>query len=207
MTRKVSNKGRPTIEVSKQKLEQILDVARDQFADRGYRAVTVRGVAEAAQVSTRTLYNRYADKLTLFTACLDTGAAMFPRLEPAPGEDVAVVLRRHAATLVKVLSTGTSVRLGMLIYREGADFPELLRASEANQDRYLVQPLAGYLRRAGLESEGSDERAKLFIAMAISEWQRSVTFKRPLPNDEAVDRHAALAVRVFLNGTWPLSLS
>lgn len=76
--------GRPSEKESITKTNQILAAACDLFVEFGYRAVTMRMVAEKAQVSTRTLYNRYADKLTLFTACIDTGAAAFPRLDVAP---------------------------------------------------------------------------------------------------------------------------
>lgn len=41
-------KGRPSAEESAKKLKSILEVARQQFARNGYRAVTMRGVAEAA---------------------------------------------------------------------------------------------------------------------------------------------------------------
>jgi TetR/AcrR family transcriptional repressor of mexJK operon len=184
-------------------MAHVLDIAREQFSDLGYRAVTMRQVADKARVSTRTLYNRYADKLSLFIACLDSGATAFPRIQHTPDIHVGEALRRYAVAVVRVLSTDSSVRLGMLVYREGSEFPELQRAAEANQHRYLVEPLAAYLRDAGLSEADEDDRAKVFIAMAISEWQRSVSFRRPLPSEEKLDRHAALVVRLFLNGAMP----
>lgn len=193
-------KGRPSAGESIRKLENLLEVARQQFSRHGYRAVTMRGVAEAADVSTRTLYNRYADKLALFRACIDAGAAAFP----APQMDLAAkprdTLYRFAVDIVRQLSTETSMSLGILVFREGQDFPELLQAAEANQDAYLVQPLADYLRRHGLEQEGSSDRAKLFIAMAISEFQRRTTFGRPLQSRQELEDHARLATALFLGG-------
>jgi len=192
--------GRPSAEQSARKLENLLEVARQQFARQGYRAVTMRGVAESANVSTRTLYNRYADKLALFRACIDAGAEAFP----APVMDVAAkprdTLQRFAIDIVRQLSTETSLSLGILVYREGHEFPELQQAAEANQDSYLVQPLATYLRRHGLEQDGSSERAKLFIAMAISEFQRRVSFGRPLQTGQELEEHARLATTLFLGG-------
>jgi len=193
--------GRPRAEEAQQKLALLLSVAREQFIQLGYRAVTMRGVAERAQVSTRTLYNRYADKLSLFTACLDFGAeTAFPHLNPAPRAAVREVLVDYAGSIVRALSVDASLRLRMLIYREGGDFPEMLRAAEANQERYLVHPLAIYLREVGLERRDSDERTKLFLALAISEWQRRVTFRRPLPSSDEIARHAQLVVSIFLDG-------
>jgi AcrR family transcriptional regulator len=151
-------------------------------------------------VSTRTLYNRYADKLSLFIACLESGATAFPRIGYRPQDDVEETLRQHAAEIVGILSADTSLRLGMLVYREGGEFPELAAAAEANQQRYLVAPLAAYLHAAGLSQNDAEERAKLFIAMAISEWQRRISFRHPLPNPPEREHHAALVVRLFLGG-------
>jgi TetR/AcrR family transcriptional regulator, mexJK operon transcriptional repressor len=193
-------RGRPTADDSRQKLENVVSVAREMFSELGYRAVTMRDVADRARVSTRTLYNRFADKLSLFTACIDFGAAIFPLLDPAAGEDLEEVLRRHAAEIVRALSRETSLQLGMLVYREGGEFPEMLQAAEANQDRFLVKPLAAFLRTVGLEKPGSTEMAKLFMAMAISDWQRSITFRHPMPTEPEIERHARQVAAIFLRG-------
>ena len=141
--------GRPSLEDSRRKMAQVRAVAGQLFSERGYRSVTMRDVADAAQVSTRTLYKRYADKLSLFIACLDNGE-VFPKLTHDPALSVDAELQRHAAAIIDVLSTDTSQRLVAVVYREGRDFPELLRAAEENQALYLVRPLALYLEQAGL---------------------------------------------------------
>jgi AcrR family transcriptional regulator len=193
--------GRPTTQDSQQKLQQVVTTAREEFVALGYRAVTMRGVAEKAQVSTRTLYNRYADKLSLFVACLDRGAAeVFPHLQAQPGMDLRPTLERYAADIVRSLSTDSSLQLALLVYREGGEFPELLQASEATYDRHLVQPLVAFFQEVGLESVEPKEQARLFIAMAISEWQRRVTYRHPLPRAAEIDRHARFVVQVFLDG-------
>ena len=181
-------------------LARLLLVARQQFAELGYRPVTMRTIAELAQVSTRTLYNRFADKVSLFTACLDDGGSIFPIPDPRPGEDIRSVLQRYAASVVSALSSDTSLRLGMLVFREGADFPELVRAAEDNQARFLVRPLTQYLESLELDGREAETMAKLFLAMTISEWQRRVTFRRPLPSQADQQRHAALVADVFVRG-------
>jgi AcrR family transcriptional regulator len=192
--------GRPTEAEARIKREQILGVAQELFVEFGYSAVSMRLVAERAQVSTRTLYNQYADKATLFAACLDFGAAEFPRLEAAAGTDVRGALQGYAAGIVRILSRDRSFRLGTLIYREGGDFPELLRASEGNYERYLVQPLAAFLGEVGLATNRAEEHARLFIMMALSEWQRRIVYRRPPLKEVEIERHARFAVGVFLDG-------
>jgi AcrR family transcriptional regulator len=199
-----ARKGRPTALDARKKLAQVVAVASEQFSALGYRAVTMRGVAHEAHVSTRTLYNRYADKLSLFTACLDFESQKFPVLAPTSGENPDEVLEQYAADIVRALSTHSNLRLSMLIYRDGLEFKELLRAAEAHEDRLLIQPLASYLRQIGLEQEGSDELAKLFIAMALSQWQRRGSYRRPPPGEEDIVRHAANVVRTFLYGAKAL---
>jgi TetR/AcrR family transcriptional regulator, mexJK operon transcriptional repressor len=195
-----SRRGRPRAEDAGVKLAQVLAAAREQFCKLGYRAVTMRGVADQAQVSTRTLYNHYADKLSLFVACLDFGAEAFPTLQASDAEDVDAVLTEHAAAVVRLLSTDTSLQLGMLIYREGGDFPELLKASEENQQRYLVEPLAAYLHAMGLAQGDQETLAKIYISMVLSDWQRRITYRHPMPADAEIRLHARLATRVFLDG-------
>lgn len=193
-------RGRPTAENSRLKTAHLLAVARDMFAELGYRAVTMRKVAAMAQVSTRTLYDRYSDKLSLFEACLDFGSVEFPRIAHEPGVPADAALRRFAAALVRTVSADSSVRLSILVSREGVEFPELVRAVDAVQDKYLVRPLAAFMRDAGLARDKGEERAKLFLAMAFAEWQRRFSFLKPLPKGKEIERHAELVVDLFLHG-------
>lgn len=192
--------GRPTAADSRQKAEQIIAAARELFSEMGYRAVSMRDVAERAQVSTRTLYDRFDDKLNLFTACLDTGATIFPTIDPDSDESVSDTLARHAAATANALCTEMGARIARVVYREGREFPELMRAAEANQDHYLVRPLAAYLQRVGIEKEGETAKAKIFVAMALSEWQRCFTFDHPFPDKASIEQHASTVTGIFLDG-------
>lgn len=193
-------RGRPSAEDLRQKMAAVLEVARQQFATQGYRAVTMRGVAEQACVSTRTLYNWYADKLALFEACLSTGSEHVdvPRIDNSLPVEAA--LRDYAAALMRYLSRDTSLGLGLIVYREGAEFPEIAAAAYSNQNTWLVKPLAAYLRSQGLEQEGSDRNTKLFISMALSEFQRRLTFGRDLQSDREIEEHSAWVASLFLKG-------
>jgi len=193
-------RGRPTADVSRQKAAAILTAAREAFCRWGYRSVTMRQIAEAAQVSTRTLYNRYKDKFSLFEACLEFGSSAFPVLADHPSGDIGSALRIFTVALVKMLSGESSQSLSMLVYREGREFPELMEAAGRNEQEYLVQPLATFLRRHGLAEDDCAQRAKILLSMMMSGWQRRVTFGLPAPGDEELEAHAALVVRLFLEG-------
>lgn len=193
--------GRPTADASRQKFANILDVAREEFALLGYRVAKMSNIAEKAGVSTRTLYSRYSDKLGLFISCLDSGASDFPVIEPIAGVPPREILRRFGVALVRALSTDSSLRFSTLVYREGREFPDLLRASEANQEQYIEAPLVNYMRQAGLFGDEVNERARLFIAMALAQWQLCVMYMRPLPTDAEITHHIDIAVRIFFDGS------
>ncbi len=196
-----NRRGRPTAENSRLKTAHLMEVARDLFAFQGYRAVTMRKVAEMAGVSTRTLYDRFADKLSLFQASLDFGSMEFPRIVHDPAVRPEEALRDYAAALVRMLSSDSSVRMYMVVAREGSEFPELVNSANAVQHKYLVVPLAAYMVAAGLARDGEGEAiAKLFTALALADWQRRFSFLRPLPAGDEVERHAELATALFLKG-------
>lgn len=201
-----NRRGRPTAEDSRQKTEQLLEVARDMFAQVGYRAVTMRKVAEVAQVSTRTLYDRFSDKLHLFDACMDSSSLQFPRIVYDPALPVDAVLRDFATSLVLMLSSDSSVRMALMVSREGAEFPELVRTADMTQRKHLMLPLATFLCEAGIARNDGDGLvwAKLFIALALAEWQRCYTFLHPLPHGGEVESHAELIVDLFLHGVYKI---
>lgn len=200
---KVGRRGRPSTSELQQKMAIVLDVAKQQFAQHGYRAVTMRGVAEMACVSTRTLYNWYADKLALFEACLNARSmgSEYPQVDRSLPPEAA--LRTYAVELISFLSRDTSLGLGLVVYREGAEFPEMAEAAYNNQNTWLVAPLAEYLRQHGLENTASGEQTKLFISMTLSEFQRRLAFGRDLQTPKEIQDHADRVVRLFLKGASP----
>jgi AcrR family transcriptional regulator len=58
-------------EKSERSRRQVLDAALRLFSTRGYRATSVRDIAEAAAVSTGNLYHHFPDKEAIFKTLLD----------------------------------------------------------------------------------------------------------------------------------------
>jgi AcrR family transcriptional regulator len=112
----------------------ISDVATGLFLERGFDAVTMAEIAEAADVSVNTLYNYFPDKESLF---FDREAEVVGRLsrivrERAPGESAAAALvRRTRADLAEC-----SPDLGLV---EGYErFLRAIRESQALTARVMV---------------------------------------------------------------------
>ena len=79
-------------EKSERSRRQVLDAALQLFSHQGYRATTVRDIADAARVSTGNVYHHFPDKESIFRSTCSTSSGASPR---------------HAATLfTRALSVG-----------------------------------------------------------------------------------------------------
>lgn len=58
-------------ERSQRSRKQVLDAALKLFSHQGYRATSIRDIADAAQVSTGNVYHHFADKEQIFRELLD----------------------------------------------------------------------------------------------------------------------------------------
>jgi len=190
-------RGRP---VDAGKLEQILAVATKQFGDRGYRAVTMREVAKLANVSSRTLYKHYSDKLSLFNACMDLGSHAFPVFDISAGGDIRERLIHFSTAFIAHISVAINQRAYILVHREGPDFPGIRSAAKYQYDTYFLQPLVKILRTAGLEEKRTTKKASLFLKMLASEWAARVMFGEPAMSSKETANYIALVTDIFLNG-------
>ena len=76
--------GRPPADEAEKLGDRLLDAAASQFLEKGYARATMDGIARAANASTKTIYNRYANK----------------------GDILAAVIRRLVETTVANLQSG-----------------------------------------------------------------------------------------------------
>ena len=92
--------------------QQILDAAHEQFAERGFAAVTMDGVAAAVGVTKPLLYNYWGNKDRLYLACLEREAE---RLRAAVGLAVA-----EAASPADALNLATHAFFAYIDTERGA---------------------------------------------------------------------------------------
>ena len=96
-------RGRPRREGTD---EEILSVAREMLSTRGYREVTIDGIAERAGVAKTTVYRRWPSK-----------GALIEALIPPPGEyaDAAALVRDVQALLTPLAgASGDAELLGVI---------------------------------------------------------------------------------------------
>jgi AcrR family transcriptional regulator len=108
--------------------EKVLAAAFDVFAAKGFDGATVAEIAAAAEVSKRTLYERYADKADLFRALLAWSArGNLPEELTAGKFDAEEALTRHAEAVLAAMMRPESIALMRIVASASPRFPEIGR--------------------------------------------------------------------------------
>jgi AcrR family transcriptional regulator len=138
--------------------EQILDAARHMFVERGYDAVTMRGIAERIEYSPTAIYLYFEDKETLIRAICDADFG---------------ALAGHFQTIAGIKDPILRIRA---IGRTYADFAR----EHPNQYRLMfMTPLPGEpADRTSLERGNPEQDAYAFLRLAVSD---AIQQKRLLP--------------------------
>lgn len=192
--------GRPNAQEAGLKHEAMLDAALEEFSRHGFHGASIRAIAQRAGLSTRTLYNRYADKVALFEACLQMSSLRDHALQTHRRGTLEEQLLQFAAHILGHLNRDKQVRLARIIYREGASFPQLEAVSRRQFRRFQVEPVLQILESHGFAPDMAHDLAGLFIAMAFSKWHNCVIHdEAPMTADE-IKEQAEKATALFLHG-------
>ncbi|WP_022669414.1 CerR family C-terminal domain-containing protein [Desulfospira joergensenii] len=137
--------------------ERIIETAGEIFGDQGFKAATIRSIAEAAQVNVAAINYHFGDKERLYHTVLedifDRGFETFPSVTPlSPGQDPEKQLQRFIRDMFSRLSSqeglgvGTTGK-GRLIAREFLDptqaFEEIVETYIKPHRDVLLSILAG----------------------------------------------------------------
>lgn len=116
--------------------EKVLSAAFDVFAAKGFDGATMAEIAAGAEVSKRTLYERYADKADLFRALLAWGArGNLPEGLPAGKFDAEEALVRHAEAVLSALMRPKSIDLMRIVAGVSRRFPRSAGCSTTRRGR------------------------------------------------------------------------
>jgi len=192
--------GRPTPAAAAQKQHVLIVTALEEFAQMGYHGASLRTIAEKAQVSTRTLYNHYADKLALFEACLKYSGRQIMPIAPYLKGSLHKRLVDYATAMLAHLSAPQARRIATLIYREASCFAELRKIAQDQFHDNQVKPLVTMLEASGVDPAISGVLARQFAIMATGEWQSRLLFDLPEMTPAEMKDHAELVTQIFLTG-------
>lgn len=173
--------------------EQLLEVAFSLFAERGYRATSVRDITRAAGVTEAVLYHYFANKADLLSAVLDVYApfAGYRRiLDLADATPAEAVLRQLGGEFLRLLRERRQFVLTLL--SEAATDPDIAAILSRLLDD-IIQTVATFLdaRRArGEVADGVDGRA---IGAALQGGLLIHFLRQNVGHDMATDDRAVVA--------------
>ena len=203
--------GRPNLRERHAALTRsvILDVARRQFAERGYAAAAVRPIAGEAGISLQTLYSTFGSKQGLLLALVDT-----VREQTGGAETRERILRSDDPLELIALAAGLRRRIlevcGDIIvtFREGAaGDPEVAAAYEEGQRRMRegIDRICGRLHDLGALRSGLSRRKAVdqVSAMFSAEVYQELTGPLSGWSPDAYERWLGDRLREMLLGAPP----
>jgi AcrR family transcriptional regulator len=186
----------------------IVEAAALAFQSQGYAAACIADVAQAAGVSTKTLYRLIPTKAALFESVVADRIDRFV-LEI----DHKICETCDASKVVEDLLTSYGrfsleervVGINRLVLGEGARFPELTAYfydKAVQRTKAAMASVLSRLRDRGLIAiEDCDEAAEMLRGMMAMEPQRGVMLgMREPPTDAEIRARAARCAKLFLDG-------
>ena len=143
--------------------QRILDEARRQFAQHGFAAITVKGVADAAGVSPNLITRYFGGKDGLFLAATQV---TIPVTKSFDG-DRGALGARLAASIVRRWYGAPGEDPLLVLQRASGERPEAAEALAAFLDANSLEPLHAYLRDSGLDDAEARDRAAAIDAFVL----------------------------------------
>lgn len=188
--------------------EQILDAALDEFAGKGFRGATIKGIAARARLKSQALiYWYYPTKEALFEAVVDRHLPVLRFLLDPTGyasQPPDVALPRIAHAFLSIADLPPAARIARLL------LPEMIRRPDAIE--MLGQPvimralalLKAYLDQqvevGALRQHDTRASSRAFIGMLLPQLGGKLFFPA-LRQDNLTDaEHIATVVEIFLRG-------
>ncbi|SDN55828.1 TetR/AcrR family transcriptional regulator [Allokutzneria albata] len=209
MTSKNSSRGRPR-GGSTDKRAAMLGGALTVFARDGYTRASIDTIAEAAGVSTRTIYNHFRGKAELFEAVIQDSSARTAQRQ-------IEVIDRHLRKVTDLetdliefglewagpkAGVGEHFALVRQINAEAAHIPRAaIEAWQENGPLRVRRELAGHLRRLsdqGLLRIANADRAAVHLLVLVGAWNPS--FPGAEPSAEEITEMVTTGVHAFLHG-------
>ncbi len=190
--------------------DEILRVAFEVFAEKGYSGATMLEIARRARASKETLYAWFRNKEKLFETLLLTLVSEITAKLPnavADAPEPQIFLPTVAEAILRVTTTPYWIAMMRIAISEVSRFPELRRIMSGVfiTSRDGLISYFNKCRSQGLmEFEDATEMAGLFISMVDGDWPGWLLFGMiNRVSDERIVAHAALVSRLFLKAVAP----
>jgi TetR/AcrR family transcriptional regulator, mexJK operon transcriptional repressor len=195
---------------SARKRRAIFDAAIQVFLKSGYLGANMDEIAALSEVSKQTIYKHFSSKEALFieivTSMTDVASDTVHNemLEVADAKDVPGFLQMYAQRQLTVVLTPRLMQLRRLVIAEVARFPELAKVLYERGPQRAISAIAKTFER--LAARGLLVIDDPLIAASHFNWlvmadplnRAMLLGDEAIPKPQALRRHAAEGVRVFL---------
>ena len=198
--------GRPSLHEGQRIQEQILTTAFEHFIRHGYQNTNVDAIADECRIARSAIYNRYRNKLALFSAVCQMVADRFYALElPADYEslDFAAALKAKARALLRCCAEPEGLLIYQLLSTETSSSEEMQTSLRALHDFYVGECLAFlHARIAKGEIRLGDVgiAARMLVAQIFSVINTCQVMKLDIPGRQELFAMSDLSMDIFCGG-------
>jgi TetR/AcrR family transcriptional regulator, mexJK operon transcriptional repressor len=189
-----------------ERLEELFDIAADEFLSGGFEAASMNKIARRANASKATFYARFPTKEDLFVAVIEHRMErIFKAVTSALSSNapLAQALHEFGSNLIRLALTQEQVGLVRLISMESERFPRLAQRFLELGPALGLKTLAAYMRQnidsGGLRKADPERMAEHFISLVTGgEVRWFVLGLRPKPGPKRLQDHLQAALQTFL---------
>ena len=204
-----ARRGRPTQEEAAKLKERIREGAVSAFLEYGYDGTTMEAIAQAAGITKRTLYARYADKRAVFVDVIPWAfsRAVKRDVNRRTNDDnlEAALIEIGRGAITRALDPDTR-RLHRVVMNERGRFPEFAVSAEtlgwSRRQRQVMDLLRHHQESGAIKVDDIEIAAEHFLAMVEALPARLADFD-VFRTKRQEERHLKLAVNLFLKGALP----
>lgn len=146
-------RGRPRKDHAPVIDSDILKIATELFAERGYNATSMEAVAQKVGIAKRTLYSRYPDKVSLYKDVLEKIIKDAGTPDPLSFSDLRTCIQHHTENYFVIASDPTMRVLRTLESATALGHPELSQIAEELTRDIGIVPIAKTIRETASKED------------------------------------------------------
>ncbi|MEM9629780.1 MAG: TetR/AcrR family transcriptional regulator C-terminal domain-containing protein [Pseudomonadota bacterium] len=193
--------------------QQIIDVAKRLFSERGYAKTSLEAILSQTGGSRRDIYDFFKDKQGLFDAVMHDLISTIVTESLVPGEidftdNIQSELERMGETFLKNMLSPIVVTTMRQFIAVATERQDLGKAAYKAGPAVLYEKFKTYLdqrvRRGDLDLQDTDTAARMFIEMLKGDYQtRALMTGDSGMTPDLRKKHVREVVRIFLYGALP----
>lgn len=202
------SRGRPQIRCDDDTKSLVIEASDVQFRENGYAATSINAIAQAAGVSTKTLYRLFPTKAELFSSIVsDRINRFFLALDQSTlaTMDLRQGLERLLITYGILTMSPDTIDMTRLVIAESDRFPEIatgfyetaIVGSNAVMEKWLTRQA----ERGLIKLEDPHIASGMLRGMMIMEPQRAAILRQQKPPTiDEITQRARICADIFLKG-------